>query len=334
MKKIIGVGFVALVLIASACSQGVSGAQTYRVGVDQASPEGKKFQFSAYYPGTVTVAPGDSVVFTNASTEAPHTISFGIAADRSNSPPPVVPQGENPVVFEPCYTEDAPTNEMVECPSQELPDYNGEGFWNSGALVPSTAPEGPKEVTVNLSDDIAEGTYTYVCILHGFMAGNIEVAAEDDRISVDEVTESGQEAADEALTDSEAIEEPEAERDGDTVTVSAGFGDRIVSVNRFSPATLDVDTGTTVQWVAKNPYEPHTVTFESPFEGPADEGALAPAGVESGEDYEGGLASSGILGPEGGPFPSEPFALTFTKAGTYEYSCVLHPGQTGTVEVS
>jgi plastocyanin len=335
VKKIFGVGFVALVLVASACSQGVSGTQTYNVSVDQASPEDKKFQFSAYYPGTVTVAPGDSVVFTNASTEAPHTITFGIEDDRSNSPPPVTQQGsENPAVFAPCFLENDPTNELVECENQELPDYNGEGYWNSGVLVPATAPEGAKEVTVNISDEIDEGTYSFVCILHSFMAGNIEVAADDDRISPDEVTEAGEESAEAALTASEEIEDPEAERDGDTVTVAAGFGDRIVSVNRFAPASLDVEPGTTVQWVAQNPYEPHTVTFESPFEGPTDEGALAPGGVESGEDYDGGFSSSGILGPEGGPFPSEPFELTFNEPGTYEYVCVLHPGQIGTVEVS
>ncbi|MEX0874862.1 MAG: hypothetical protein WD646_09760 [Actinomycetota bacterium] len=332
MKRII---IVALCLVAASCSQGVSGAQTYNVGVDQASPEGEKFQYSAYYPASVAAAPGDEIVFTNDSTEAPHTISFGVEADRSNSPPVVTPQGENPVVFSPCYTPEAPTAELLECPDTDLPEYNGEGFWNSGVLQPAPVPDeaGAKEVTVQLSNDIPEGSYIYVCILHSLMAGTIEVA-EEDRISPDEVDEAGDEAAREGRESSEEITEPEAEREGDTVTVSAGFGDRVVSVNRFAPAELEVETGTTVQWVARSPYEPHTVTFESTFETPNDEGALAPGGVASGGEYTGGFSSSGILGPEGGPFPSGPFALRFTEAGAFEYSCVLHPGQVGKVTVT
>jgi plastocyanin len=332
MKRFI---LVALGLVAASCSSGVSGAQTYNVDVDQASPEGKKFQFSAYYPASVTAAPGDSIVFTNASTEAPHTISFGVEADRSNSPPVVTPQGENPAVFGPCYTAEAPTPELVACPDTELPDYAGEGYWNSGVLQPVPAPEaaGAKNVTVKLASDIAEGSYTYVCILHSLMAGTIEVN-EDDRISTDEVIKAGDEAAGAGLDSSAEIEDPAVVREGNTVTVSAGFGDRVVSVNRFAPADVEVPTGTTVQWVARSPYEPHTVTFESPFETPNDEGALAPGGVASGAAYTGGFSSSGILGPEGGPFPSGPFALRFTNAGTFEYSCVLHPGQVGKVTVT
>jgi plastocyanin len=336
VQKIFSVGFVALVLVASACSQGVSGAQTYRVGVDQASPKGENLFFGAYYPNSVTAAPGDTVIFTNESSVAPHTITFGVKADRSNQPPVVTQDGKsNPVVFGPCSSEDDPSNTLTECPSNELPDYNGSGFWNSGILQPAPAPEaaGSKEVTVNLADDIPQGTYTFVCILHGLMAGNIEVG-EDDRISSAEVTEAGTEAAESALADSEEIEDPEVERDGDTVIVSAGWGDRIVSVNLFAPTSIDVEPGTTVQWVARSPWEPHTITFESPFESPEAEGTFVPGGIESGSNYTGGFAHSGLIGPEGGPFPSGPFELTFTEPGEFEYSCVLHPGQLGTVNVT
>ncbi len=336
MKKIVFVASVALVLVASACSQGVSGAQTYRVSADQASPEGKNLFFGAYYPNLVTAAPGDTIAFTNAGSLAPHTITFGVKADRSNQPPVVAPDGKsNPVVFGPCSTEDDPSNDLAECPSTELPDYNGSGFWNSGIIQPATAPEaaGSKEVSVNLADDIPEGTYTYVCILHSLMAGTVEVA-EDDRVSTDEVTEAGTEAAEKGLTDAEKIKDPELERDGDTVTVSAGWGDRVVSVTRFGPASVEVEPGTTVRWVARSPWEPHTITFESPFKSPEEEGTFVPGGVKSGEDYDGGFAHSGLIGPEGGPFPPGPFELTFTEPGTFDYVCVLHPGQIGEVKVT
>ncbi len=335
MRKIFFVASVALVLVASACSQGVSGAQTYRVQADQASPKGKNLFFGAFYPGSVTAAPGDTVVFTNAGTKAPHTITFGVKADRSNQPPIVTPDGKsNPVAFGPCSSEDEPSNDLTKCPSTELPDYNGSGFWNSGILQPPpTAEAGSTDVSVNLADDIPEGTYTYVCILHSLMAGTVEIA-EDDRVSSDEVTEAGTEAAAKGLTDAAKIKDPKLERDGDTVIVSAGWGDRIVSVNQFAPATLEIEPGTTVQWMARSPYEPHTITFESPFESPEEDGTFVPGGVKSGSDYTGGFAHSGLLGPKGGRFPSGPFELTFTRSGSYEYSCVLHPGQIGTVKVS
>lgn len=335
MKKIFFVSSVALVLVASACSQGVSGTQTYRVNADQASPKGKNLFFGAYYPNSITAAPGDTIAFTNKGSLAPHTITFGVKADRSNSPPVVTPDGKsNPVAFGPCATEDDPSNTLVECPSTELPDYSGSGYWNSGIIQPATAPDerGSKEATVNLADDIPEGTYTFVCILHSLMAGTVKVA-EDDRVSADEVTEAGTEAAEKGLTNAAKIKDPEVERDGNTVTVSAGWGDRIVSVTRFGPASIDVEPGTTVQWVARSPWEPHTVTFESPFKSPEEEGTLVPGGVKSGEDYSGGFANSGLLGPKGGRYPSGPFALTFTKPGTYDYVCVLHPGQAGKVNV-
>ena len=63
---------------------------------------------------------------------------------------------------------------------------------------------------------------------------------------------------------------------------------------------------------------------------------LPGAGVES---YDGaGFFTSGILseipqGPPGTP-PNDRITLTFAQAGTFNYLCLIHPGNmTGTVEV-
>ena len=63
---------------------------------------------------------------------------------------------------------------------------------------------------------------------------------------------------------------------------------------------------------------------------------LPRAGVES---YDGaGFFASGILsdipqGPPGTP-PNDRITLTFAQAGTFNYLCLIHPGNmTGTVEV-
>jgi plastocyanin len=45
--------------------------------------------------------------------------------------------------------------------------------------------------------------------------------------------------------------------------------------------------------------------------------------------------NSGWIAPKGSPFPgsSDTFSLTFQKAGTYPYLCILHPWMTGQVVV-
>ena len=101
----------------------------------------------------------------------------------------------------------------------------------------------------------------------------------------------------------------------------------------YDPKTITVKSGDTVTWKAANPFEPHTVTFESKFKSPADEGATVPAGVKSGGTYTGGFTSSGLFGPP--PiYPGTEFSLKFTKAGTYNYVCAIHPAMAGTVTVT
>lgn len=326
---------VAVLGVAAACSSGPSGPQTYAISMDQASPEGEKLQFSAYYPGSVKVSPGDTIVVTNSSTEAPHTVTLGVKADRSDQPALFVPE-ENPAAFGPCASDQAPTPELKECASTELPEFDGTGYWNSGLLQPASAPDeaGAKEVEVRLASDIEAGDYAMVCVLHPFMNGTVQVVDEGERESAEAVVDAGASAASDALSAAEDIEEPAGERDESSVSVAAGWGDRVIAVNRFAPAEIEVATGTTVRWSVESPYEPHTVTFESPYEQPADPASFEPGGVASGGDYAGGFANSGLLGPEGGPFNAGPYDLTFTTAGEYTYVCTLHPGQTGTVRVT
>jgi plastocyanin len=320
--------------------KGPAGVQRYAVDVDGPSPEGKNLQFSAYFPGSVKVRPGDSVVFSNRSNQAPHTITFGVTPDRSNGPLPITAQGQiNPVVFGPCATESEPSPKLDACPTpakpgEPLPAYAGSGYWNSGILSPtvSGAPANPnappKDVRIKFDASIAPGRYTYLCLLHGLMAGTIEVVDDDaDRLSSEAVSKAGREAFQRARTSVQEIPEPTASEG----TVTAGWGDKVVAVNRFSPQKLSINVGETVSWKPGSPYEPHTVTFESPFESPEEEGVAVPGGVTPGGRYAGGFAHSGIFGPS--PFPAGSYSLTFTRAGNYPYICVLHPGMVGEVEV-
>jgi plastocyanin len=71
---------------------------------------------------------------------------------------------------------------------------------------------------------------------------------------------------------------------------------------KFAPTALEIRTGTTVTWTNRDE-ETHTITSAT--------GAFASAGL--GND--------------------ETFAQTFTRPGTYEYFCALHPKMRATVIV-
>lgn len=325
---------VSVLLVLPACGRGAGGPQRYIIDVDGKSTTKEKFQFSAYFPSDIRAGAGDSIKFRNRSTEAPHTITFGVKADRSNQPPIFTEDGESAVVTGPCDIDEAPTTKLTKCDEDELSPYDGTGYWNSGYLMPKPTPKsaGPKQITLKLADDIEPGDYTYVCILHPFMSGKVEVVDdESDRSTGADIRKASKDAASAAQKDAEAFETPRLERDGDEVTVAAGWGDRVTAVNRFAQPEITVDTGTTVTWESLNPYEPHTVTFEPPFEGLPPE-AFRPGGVKSGEEYTGGFAHSGLFAAEGTPFAGT-FSLEFTEAGTYEYTCVLHPSMDGVVKV-
>jgi plastocyanin len=133
-----------------------------------------------------------------------------------------------------------------------------------------------------------------------------------------------------------------------TYTVLVGAQDDSVgaTVNGFFPDTLRIHVGDTVQW-QRNASELHTVTFLvdmplPPFNVDAPPGLPSPVmrnpltafpvAPKHGR-YDGTtFATSGIFGPDGEEqFEVDAFDLTFTKAGTYNYVCVVHgarmPGQ-------
>ncbi|MBA3654422.1 MAG: hypothetical protein H0W70_09535 [Actinobacteria bacterium] len=346
MRKILVILLVALALLGAACGNddngggnakkkaaGPSGAQTYDVDMDaDASPQ---YQVAAYYPGQLTVRPGDTIVFNNKSKVHPHTVTFGIKADQSNRPAAITAKGEeNPVAFAPCFTDTEASPQLAACPSKadpaNPPAYAGRGFWSSGILSAAAGPAAPAKITLKLADSIAPGNYSYVCMLHPFQAGSIKVAATDgDRLTPAAVRTSAEASAKKAVADTSSLKAPAATAG----TVTAGWGDRITAVMAYDPAALNVKVGDTVTWKDASPYEPHTVTFESMFKTPGDPGATAPAGVKSGGTYTNGFTSSGLFGPQ--PFfESNTFSLTFAKAGTYNYVCTIHPGQKGTVTVA
>jgi plastocyanin len=111
---------------------------------------------------------------------------------------------------------------------------------------------------------------------------------------------------------------------------------------KFYPESITINAGDSITWKHNSGVEPHTVTFLGPDgkrpedivpEGPPQGNQpprlmIAPnvAFATGGNSYDGSAyVNSGVIAA-GQPGPQE-FAVTFPKAGTYNYICVLHTVQ-------
>ena len=122
------------------------------------------------------------------------------------------------------------------------------------------------------------------------------------------------------------------------VSIGGETPDHVVQLMDYFPRTITINAGDTITWT-KSTLLPHTVHFLSDAKPPA---IVLPQGdgrfffnplvrnPQGGQTYDGtGIAASGWLGDEKGL----QYSLTFTKAGTYKYVCVIHTGMSGNVVV-
>ncbi|HVE91681.1 MAG TPA: hypothetical protein VNE62_05215 [Actinomycetota bacterium] len=166
--------------------------------------------FLDYFPGKVSVRPGDTVEFRQTWTGEAHSVTMGTLVDHMMSlvkpykeaaergeeipdeePPEVAKAFEElPWMFEdegsvaqnaavPCYLREGspPKDANAPCePNQrKQPAFDGRfSYYNSG-FIPYTGAKG-NIFRVKMAEDIKPGTYSYYCNLHGpFMSGDIEV---------------------------------------------------------------------------------------------------------------------------------------------------------------
>jgi plastocyanin len=123
------------------------------------------------------------------------------------------------------------------------------------------------------------------------------------------------------------------------IQIGAGINDPKdpnITVLQFMPAKVAVAVGTPVNW-AWNGTEPHSVTFLKPGTTLPDPGsdpsffAPAPPTGPAGP-YDGTTLLNSGLQPLGAA--AKPFSVSFAKAGTYPYYCVIHPQMVGEVTVT
>jgi plastocyanin len=140
----------------------------------------------------------------------------------------------------------------------------------------------------------------------------------------------------------------------------AGYGvqaEQSVLANEFLPKTIHAKIGEKVTWAF---FGIHTVSFDVPryfplliiqkdgtvklddragltrgsgFPDTLPDNAPNPFIVDGGSWNGSGFRSSGFPPDTNGPNDVTAYSLTFTKAGTYQYACLIHPKMVGTVIV-
>ena len=293
---------------ASATSTPAANAVTLQIGGGQSG-----ITVDLFGPAKATILTGTTVTWVNPFTE-PHTVTFGN------------PQGD-------------PTTPLNVTPGTPV-QYDGTQSFSSGLFGPGypPVPGAPPSGTQFSVTFTKAGTYNYFCAIHPDMKGEMDVV---DSGTVDSQADLTARAASEYAAGLASLKADEAaaptaatvtkNADGtSTYTVAVGGPDNPNgALVQYFPPSVNVSTGDTVKWVS-NTHEPHTVTFNPQL----FQGDPVSAGPSGGPTFDGtGLVNSALIG-EG--YAATDFSLTFTKAGEYQYICLLHApsGQHGVVTVS
>jgi len=275
--------------------------------------------------------------------------------------PDMLPDGPgdaNQSTAQPCFlaTGDPPGPGATACPKVAQPDFDGTQTVYSSGFLPDKAT-----FDVKLASTIKPGTYRYMCALHRTsMQGKITVVAAG---AAADTAATAKAAGDAAIQKSVAALQPvvTAANAATPDKAAAGLGaetaqDALATV--FAPKDVSVPVGGSVTWTV---FGPHTITFNATealrtFISKAPDGAVhlnpqsftpanspgqpeqqgepkagPPKVVDAGKFDGTGLKNTGIILS----FPPQltAFKVTFTKAGTYQVRCLIHPDMEGSVKV-
>jgi plastocyanin len=228
--------------------------------------------------------------------------------------------------------------------------YNGRKLVSSGAPLGAGAP---KPYTVKFTK---KGVYSYYCTIHTGQKGRVKVVGKAKAIPSNRANAK-------AAKKEYAKVVKRLKKDGKFAgpagnAVRAGNDTLRSTILGFFPATKSVPVGTTVTF-AMSPVttEAHTISF-----GPADYLTAAangfvgpdpanPAGLPvvsslaaypsdpppgapaDGTNHGNGFVNTGVIdGDAASPQPNSA-QVTFSKAGTYNYICLIHPDMKGSIVV-
>lgn len=291
-----GFGIAALSPTSAHASTGTT--WTVQVGSESRS---HLIQGMNYGPTDVWIDAGDTVHWVSVSME-PHTVSFVDAAHPLGDFFPGTPSFSYMAFPTPEHTISAP----------------GE-FRNSGimATMPVDLLPAPNVTSYDLTFT-GTGDYTYYCYVHGaMMKGTVHVRAAGTPYPHTQrfYTAQAAFARTRVILDGNLLRMRERiAATNHHVFVGASDNTALVMAFTRRHVTVHVGQSVTFDWGRNGFPVPHTVTF-----GPEPANPLPPAGDPT--HYSGGTLSSGVVVD-----PATKFVVTFTKAGTYDYRCLIHDG--------
>ena len=198
--------------------------------------------------------------------------------------------------------------------------FAGQAFYNTGVFV------GGQTAIFKIDPTTKAGTYSFICLLHPTQVGQLTVVDKGTKVQ----PESDLETAAKVQFDADKAE---AAKVASSVTappagqVLAGAVGKEISVEQFFPTSSTIKAGSSLTW-KNGTFEPHMITFGKVLT-PEDPQLFGP-GI-GGASYDGTFAFSGLIG--GKPLPASTYTLKFPKAGSFNYTCSIHPGMAGVVVV-
>jgi plastocyanin len=321
--------------------------QTYTVLVGAENVK-RGLDVMAYFPQMLRIHAGDTVLWKQ-NTHEIHTVTFlaGAALPELIIPVPATPPLPGPLMLNPQVAFPAgPADGM----------YDGSTYANSGVM--STDPGQPTEWSLTFTQ---EGTFNYICVVHGAMMSGrivvvgssvkipspIAIARQAKRVTIQKLAHAN------ALLGQAMSKVPKAKRNLDgtrTYTVLIGWSQGQYDLMRFFPKNLVVHPNDTVIFrLSKTNDAPHTVTF---YNGAADIPFIVPVPNPPGPPFllinpevlapiqpgvpltSSGIFSSGLLAP-GDPGPTSYTLKIGDTSGNFPYDCILHDssGMTGMLKV-
>lgn len=355
MRKtlLIACSLVALAVAGPAAAHGTAAGQTtVLVGEQDRPPAGvpKSATLNLFFPSKVVVRAGSKVTFTSRGF---HTVSFV--------------KGKTPPIFMPDPS-GAAYEGIVDAAGEEFAfnsltalifnvaafapsggkTIDGRATASTGVLAP-----GPNGKPVSATYLFPKpGTYKLVCLIHPGMSTLVVVKPKAASVpGTDEVAAVAKRQVDTAWGKALAASKTKAPKN----TVYAGIGAQ-ATLLAFLPEKLTVKAGTTVRFVAGTTSEPHNIAlgpqkwldaFQKKNDlfpqGPKGKNQASPFfayGSDPGQKlvYDGTNHGNGVLvtplTSKAGPLPRAA-SVTFAKAGTYKYFCLLHgPDMAGTIVVT
>jgi plastocyanin len=343
-RRAFGAFVGAALLLAIGAGQATAATKTVYAGPNAKLPG--DLVFNDFYGKKVTIHQGDSVrwVFRGF-----HDVVF--PAKGKKPPGFIVPDaaakiaGVNDAAGNPFWFNGQPRFQVD--PQTAFPA--GGKTYDGSKLAGSGAPLGPvKPYKLKFTK---KGTFTYYCTIHPGMKGQVKVVARSARIPS---AAQDAKAAQKQLVAQEKTAKKLADPTIPAATVHGGSDKGAVNQLKFFPSTVTIKAGQAVAFEVPGGQEPHTFSFGTPdylravvanqiapLPGSGNPPLLvfdprvlypsdAPLPAYDGTNHGNGFISTGALG-EG--LPAKKSSITFSKPGTYDFVCLIHPEMQGKVVV-